>query len=94
MIFIFQVVLSFGSYLYFDHPYEPDPEERGLYWATRKISNYDVWSFHQNMIHEDDHLDCPKSVSDKSDCLQLKKPENIVGKVFKSLSWGTRKVAQ
>ena len=85
LLLLLQVVLSYGSYLYFDHPYEPDPEERGLYWATRKISTYDTWSFHQNMIHQDDHLDCPLSVGDKSNCLQLKKPENIVGKSVSSV---------
>ena len=23
--------------MYFDHPYEPDPEERGFYWAPRSV---------------------------------------------------------
>ena len=76
----FQVVLAYGSYLYFDHPYEADPEERGLYWATRKISTYDVWGFHQNMIDKDRDLPCPDSVPVRSDCYELKKPENVVGK--------------
>ena len=29
------MVISYASHLYFDHPQEPDPEERGLYWAVR-----------------------------------------------------------
>lgn len=27
----YKVILSQATYLYFDHPYEPDPEERGCY---------------------------------------------------------------
>ena len=30
-----KVVLAHATHLYFDHPIEPDPEERGLLWATR-----------------------------------------------------------
>ena len=28
-------MLGHATHLYFDHPQEPDPEDRGLYWATR-----------------------------------------------------------
>ncbi|GLS82415.1 family 20 glycosylhydrolase [Paraferrimonas haliotis] len=31
----YQVVLSSATHLYFDHPYETSPYERGYYWATR-----------------------------------------------------------
>ncbi|CAG5129713.1 unnamed protein product [Candidula unifasciata] len=31
----YKVILSHATHLYFDHPDEPDPEERGNYWATR-----------------------------------------------------------
>ena len=74
-----QVILAYGSYLYFDHPYEADPDERGLYWATRKISTYDAWRFHENLIYKDDHLPCPDSVPVKSECHQLNKKDNIIG---------------
>ena len=41
----YQVVLSPGSHLYFDHPYEPNPEERGYYWATRYSDTAKVFGF-------------------------------------------------
>ena len=31
----YKVVLTSPDFLYFDHPYEADPKERGYYWATR-----------------------------------------------------------
>lgn len=75
----YKVVLAYGSYLYFDHPYEPDPGERGLYWATRKISTKDVWSFTQDVMFRDKHLDCPEAIKDRRQCLELLIPENVVG---------------
>jgi hexosaminidase len=41
----YQVVLSPGSHLYFDHPYEPNPEERGYYWATRYSDTAKIFGF-------------------------------------------------
>lgn len=34
-----------ATHLYFDHPYEPDPEERGFYWATRFTDTLKVFGF-------------------------------------------------
>ncbi|KAK3722061.1 hypothetical protein QZH41_007366 [Actinostola sp. cb2023] len=31
----YKVIMTQATHLYFDHPQEPDPEERGYYWATR-----------------------------------------------------------
>ena len=31
----YKAILSHATHLYFDFPYEPDPMERGYYWATR-----------------------------------------------------------
>lgn len=38
-------MFAHASHLYFDHPQEPDPEERGFFWAarysdTRKVFGY------------------------------------------------------
>ena len=41
----FQVILSSGTHLYFDHPYEAHPEERGYYWATRYTDTARVFGF-------------------------------------------------
>ncbi|KAJ8311017.1 hypothetical protein KUTeg_011462 [Tegillarca granosa] len=34
----YKVVLGHATHLYFDHAQEPNPEEKGLYWATRYTS--------------------------------------------------------
>jgi hexosaminidase len=41
----YQVILSPGTHLYFDHPYEPNAEERGYYWATRYSDTAKVFGF-------------------------------------------------
>ncbi|MGP9799805.1 family 20 glycosylhydrolase [Rheinheimera sp. NSM] len=41
----YQVVLSPGTHLYFDHPHEAHPLERGYYWATRFSSIDKVFGF-------------------------------------------------
>ncbi|XP_033746118.1 beta-hexosaminidase-like [Pecten maximus] len=41
----YKVVMSQATHLYFDHPYEPDPEEVGLYWATRYIDTRKTFNF-------------------------------------------------
>ncbi|GGY83667.1 beta-N-acetylhexosaminidase [Cellvibrio zantedeschiae] len=41
----YQVILSPGSHLYFDHPYEANSEERGYYWATRYSDTAKVFGF-------------------------------------------------
>jgi hexosaminidase len=40
----YQVVLSHGTHLYFDHPNEANPEERGYYWAARYTDARNVYS--------------------------------------------------
>ena len=42
---IFQVVLCPATHLYFDQPQEPDPEERGQYWASRFTDTMKSFSF-------------------------------------------------
>ncbi|XP_059156889.1 uncharacterized protein LOC131941590 isoform X2 [Physella acuta] len=51
----YKVVMAHASHLYFDHPYEPDPEERGYYWATRytdikKAFSYNAVRFYDNIL--------------------------------------------
>ncbi|XP_068706337.1 beta-hexosaminidase-like isoform X2 [Montipora foliosa] len=41
----YKVVMTQASHLYFDHPYEPDPEERGIYWATRCTDTRKAFGF-------------------------------------------------
>lgn len=41
----FDTIMSNPDYLYFDFPYEVNPEERGYYWAARFNSVYNVFTF-------------------------------------------------
>ena len=41
----YQVILSPGTHLYFDHPHEAHPQERGYYWATRYTGIDTVFGF-------------------------------------------------
>ena len=41
----YQVILAPGTHLYFDHPYEANPQERGYYWATRYTDTAKVFGF-------------------------------------------------
>lgn len=41
----YDVVLSSATHLYFDHPYETNPHNRGYHWATRYTDLEKVFSF-------------------------------------------------
>jgi len=41
----FDIIMANPDYLYFDFPYEVNPEERGYYWAARFNSVYKVFTF-------------------------------------------------
>ena len=41
----FDIIMSNPDYLYFDFPYEVNPEERGYYWAARSNSVHKVFTF-------------------------------------------------
>ena len=41
----YQVILSSPDFLYLDHPYEADPDERGYYWGTRATSVRKLFAF-------------------------------------------------
>ncbi|XP_067654006.1 uncharacterized protein [Haliotis asinina] len=83
----YKVVLAHGTDLYFDHPYEPDPEERGYYWATRFTDTYKTFGYMPDTVYE--NVDVRRSGDpmtkeelcgeDGSQCIPLTKPENVVG---------------
>ncbi|KAL3841598.1 hypothetical protein ACJMK2_019715 [Sinanodonta woodiana] len=75
----YKVVLAYGDHFYFDHPYEPDPEERGLYWAGRMITTEKTWGFTPEDVRENVSIPCPRAAGDESMCYNLQSPENIVG---------------
>ncbi|KAH3867025.1 hypothetical protein DPMN_030150 [Dreissena polymorpha] len=80
--------------LYFDHPQEPDPEERGLYWATRFTDTRKVFDFRPDALYDnirEDRSGNPQSKQDicgedMSKCTLLEKPENVLGRFPTNLS--------
>uniref|UniRef100_H2Z5P6 beta-N-acetylhexosaminidase n=1 Tax=Ciona savignyi TaxID=51511 RepID=H2Z5P6_CIOSA len=84
----YKVVLSHATHLYFDMPNEPDPEERGLYWASRFTDSFKTFGYMPDSVY--DNADFKRNgdpISSKFDwvlitegaCPPLTKPENIIG---------------
>ncbi|CAH3143871.1 unnamed protein product [Pocillopora meandrina] len=81
-----KVVLTQATHLYFDHPYEPDPEERGYYWAPRFIDTRKTFGFMPDDVYANADFTrmgdpiinlCEEMYKGK--CVPLKKPQNIAG---------------
>jgi len=76
-----------ATHLYFDHPYEPDPEERGYYWAPRFIDTRKTFGFMPDDLYAnadvtrmgDPIVDLCNNMY-KGKCIPLKKPENVAGR--------------
>ncbi|WP_404341360.1 family 20 glycosylhydrolase [Pseudoalteromonas mariniglutinosa] len=81
----YQVVLSHGTHLYFDHPYEASPEERGYYWATRYIDTHKAFSYMPDNVYANADYTRTREPIVNLEALvgrplpALKKPENILG---------------
>jgi len=81
----YQVVLSHGTHLYFDHPYEAHPEERGYYWAARFTDVAKVFGYMPDDLYANaDKTREGKVIEDLETLLgkelpALEKPENILG---------------
>ena len=81
------MILSHATHLYFDFPYEPDPEERGYYWATRIVPLKKVFGFLPDAVYDNidnDIAGAPLNktvICDTYTCppLQQAKRNNIVG---------------
>ena len=92
MTFTFvKVVLTQATHLYFDHPYEPDPEERGYYWAPRFIDTRKTFGFIPDDVYANADFTrmgdpivnlCEEMYKGK--CVPLKKPQNIAGSLKSS----------
>ncbi|GAB1607358.1 uncharacterized protein LOC115209344 [Argonauta hians] len=83
----YKVVMAQATHLYFDHPYEPDPEEPGYYWATRFTDTRKTFGFMPENIYANAKLTragdpvtkeqlCGK---DGKTCVPLERFENIAG---------------
>jgi len=82
----YKVVLTQATHLYFDHPYEPDPQERGYYWAPRFIDTRKTFGFIPDDVYANADFTrmgdpivnlCEEMYKGK--CVPLKKPQNIAG---------------
>ena len=75
-----------ATHLYFDHPYEPDPEERGFYWATRYTDTRKTFGFMPDDIYGNikekrsgEALSRETFCAEAQACTSLGKRENVVG---------------
>ena len=86
-IFNLQVVLSHATHLFFDQPQEPDPEEAGLYWATRFTDAKKTFHFLPDRLY--DNIEVSRSGErltkegicgeNMEKCPSLENKENIIG---------------
>ena len=79
--------MSQATHLYFDQPYEPDPEERGYYWATRFTDTRKVFGFMPDNLFANIEIErsgVPLTREElcktQGECPDLVKKENVVGK--------------
>lgn len=81
----YQVVLSHGTHLYFDHPYEASPDERGYYWATRYTDTQKAFNYMPDDVYANADYTRSRQPIDNLEALvgrplpKLEKPENILG---------------
>lgn len=87
ILFVLQAIISHATNFYFDHPNEPDPEERGYYWATRFTDSRKTFGYAPDSIYDNMDFDLNGNPIDREDicksygCPELKKKENILGEV-------------
>lgn len=81
----YKSIISHATHTYFDHPVEPDPEDRGYYWATRFTDMYKAFSFVASDIYKNIDVDRFGRELDRNNvcaddgCPPLMHPENIAG---------------
>lgn len=91
-----QVILSHATHLYFDLKYEVDPEEIGLYWASREIPLKKVFSYRPDSVYDNMDLDLSGVPVDRDNicrdfgCPQLSEPNNVIGQLTFSLAQCTQ----
>ncbi|WP_299021065.1 family 20 glycosylhydrolase [uncultured Photobacterium sp.] len=79
------VVYNQASHFYFDHPYEPDPEERGYYWAPRYTDTRKSFGFMPDDLFANADFTRAGVPINKEEVLakagvkSLERPENVLG---------------
>ena len=81
----YEVILSHATHLYFDHPYEAHPEERGYYWAARYTDTAKVFGYMPDNLYANADKTRAGATIENLEALvgrelpRLEKPENILG---------------
>lgn len=81
----YEPILSPATHLYFDHPYETHPDERGYYWATRYTDSSKVFGFMPDNLYANADKTRMGAPIDNLEALvgralpKLEKPENLRG---------------
>ncbi len=79
-------MLSSATHLYFDHPHEPDPLERGYYWAPRFINSLKVFGFMPDRFYDNIDVDRfgnalnKESICETHGCPTLMNKDNLIGR--------------
>lgn len=81
----YEPIISAATHLYFDHPHEANPEERGYYWAARYTDASKVFGFMPDNLYANADKTRNGTVIDDLEALvgrampALEKPENLRG---------------
>ncbi|MGL4829465.1 MAG: family 20 glycosylhydrolase [Vibrio sp.] len=79
------VIYNQATHFYFDHPHEPDPQERGYYWAPRFTDTRKTFSFMPNDLYANADFTRAGAPITKAQVLEaatvktLENPENVRG---------------
>ncbi len=79
------MILSHATHLYLDLCVEPDPEDPGLYWATRYVDTEQTFGYMPDRFYDNIDVDragnpiTKEEICEKFGCPELVKPENILG---------------
>ena len=81
----YDVVFNQATHMYFDHPYEPDPNERGYYWAPRYTDTRKTFSFMPDDLYANADFTRAGAPITKEEVIaaagvkSLERPENVLG---------------
>lgn len=81
----YQVILSSATHLYFDHPHEAHPQERGYYWAARYTDAAKVYGYMPDNLYANAEKTRTGAVIENLEAMigraqpKLEKPENLLG---------------
>ncbi|MDQ2075918.1 family 20 glycosylhydrolase [Marinimicrobium sp. ABcell2] len=81
----YEIILSHATHLYFDHPHEAHPEERGYYWATRYTNLEKVFGYMPDHVYANATRTRDGAPIENLEALvgrpmvPLKKPDNVLG---------------